>query len=242
MTIYCTYLTIYRGNKLPPFYIGYSSVNKVMNGYHGSVKSRKYKNIWENELKESPQLFYTRILSEHDTIGEAKAKETKLQKYVNAHKNPLYINRNIAGESFYLEHHSEETKARLSRRHSSKETRKKISENNCMKNPLIRAKVAKIHIGKKRTEETKEKIRQKAIGRKHSEEAKRLISNQNKGRHLSEETKNKISKSKMGNKHTLGTCWITNGDNNKLIKKEDFYLWNLLGYIFGKKQKKRSFR
>ena len=67
-------------------------------------------------------------------------------------------------------------------------------------------------LGKKLSEETKQKIRQKAIGRKHSEETKlkcktnlgkkfseehkRKISEANKGKHLSEITKQKISEAK----------------------------------------------
>lgn len=47
--------------------------------------------------------------------------------------------------------------------------------------------------GKKHSEETKEKIRQKAIGRKHSEEHKRKISEAHKGKRLSEEHKRKLS-------------------------------------------------
>jgi hypothetical protein len=53
-TIYCTYLTIYSGNKLPPFYIGSTSVNRISNGYHGSVSSKRYKSIWLEELKTNP--------------------------------------------------------------------------------------------------------------------------------------------------------------------------------------------
>jgi hypothetical protein len=38
MSIYCVYLTCYRGNKLPPFYIGYSTIEKVKDGYKGTVQ------------------------------------------------------------------------------------------------------------------------------------------------------------------------------------------------------------
>ena len=49
-TIYCTYLTIYSGNKLPTFYIGSTSVEKIEQGYRGSVSSKRYQSIWEKEL------------------------------------------------------------------------------------------------------------------------------------------------------------------------------------------------
>lgn len=33
--LYCTYLTSYFGNKLPPFYIGYTTVANINRGYRG---------------------------------------------------------------------------------------------------------------------------------------------------------------------------------------------------------------
>ena len=65
---YCVYLTIYIGNKLPMFYIGSSSINKVLTkNYYGSVTSKNYKDIFKQELKENKHLFDVLILSEHDT-------------------------------------------------------------------------------------------------------------------------------------------------------------------------------
>lgn len=49
--IYCTYLTIYSGNKLPPFYIGYKDLHSIENGYRGSVDSLAFKEIWLSEIK-----------------------------------------------------------------------------------------------------------------------------------------------------------------------------------------------
>ena len=42
---YCTYLTTYSGSKLPKNYVGSSSVERVENGYRGSVLSEKWKEI-----------------------------------------------------------------------------------------------------------------------------------------------------------------------------------------------------
>jgi hypothetical protein len=42
MNDYCVYITFYKGNKLPPFYIGSTSVEKINNDYNGSVGSQKY--------------------------------------------------------------------------------------------------------------------------------------------------------------------------------------------------------
>lgn len=113
--MYCTYLTIYSGNLLPPFYIGYTKVSKISKDYHGTVSSRKYKDIWISELKHRPHLFKTKILSLHDNIIDAQTKEIKLQTFVNAHKNPLYINMHIAAKRFGASDKvSEETKRKMS--------------------------------------------------------------------------------------------------------------------------------
>lgn len=127
MSIYCVYLTIYRGNKLPQFYIGSSSVERIQSdGYHGSVKSKKYKKIWECELKNFPHLFITKIICTFLTRKEATRKEKLLQMKLNVVRSPMYINMSIAqpdgfagmdvtGENnpFYGKTHSQETKEHL---------------------------------------------------------------------------------------------------------------------------------
>lgn len=97
---YCTYITFYRGNKLPPFYIGSSSMEKIENGYRGSVVSKRYQLTWRSEIRNSPHLFKTVVISRHSTRKEATAKETKILRILKAHINPLYINMNISGYYF----------------------------------------------------------------------------------------------------------------------------------------------
>ena len=96
MTIYCTYLTSYLGNKLPQFYIGSSSIDKIENGYHGSVKSKKYQKIWNDEIQHNQHLFKTKIISIHNSRHEALLKEKDLQVKLNAVKSPMYINESLA--------------------------------------------------------------------------------------------------------------------------------------------------
>jgi len=96
MDIYVTYLTIYSGNKLPPFYIGSTSLDKVNNGYRGTVVSKRYKSIWKQELKENPQLFKTKTISYHNTRKEALTKEDSLQRKLNVIQSPMYINLSFA--------------------------------------------------------------------------------------------------------------------------------------------------
>lgn len=99
MSIYCTYLTVYLGSKLPMFYIGSSSVEKVNKGYHGSVTSNMYKIIWLSEIKENPHLFKTKILTKHKTRDAAFKRESAFQKQFNVHKNPMFINMAIVNHN-----------------------------------------------------------------------------------------------------------------------------------------------
>jgi hypothetical protein len=93
MTIYCVYLTTYLGNKLPPFYIGYTKSDNIKyRNYRGTVTSRKYKEMWKREIKENPQLFKTKILSEYNNKEEAQEKEKFLLKSLRVIKNEMYIN------------------------------------------------------------------------------------------------------------------------------------------------------
>lgn len=91
--MFCTYLTTYKGNKLPMFYVGSTSVSKINNGYRGSVASKAYKQIWIFELKNNPQLFETRIISLHSKREEAIKKENYFHKKLNVVFNELYINK-----------------------------------------------------------------------------------------------------------------------------------------------------
>lgn len=165
MSIYCVYITFYRGNKLPPFYIGYSTVKNVENGYHGSVVSEKYQTIWKEELKNNPQLFKTVILSTYNSILEAKEREEYIQRFFNVHKNPMFINLSISGKLYGAkENHSEETKKKISNKRKgmkfSKEHRENISKNS----------------RKHQTPETKEKIRVAGLGRKWTPETLKKMS------------------------------------------------------------------
>ena len=97
---FCTYLTSYCGNKLPPFYIGSSTINRIHAGYKGSVRSKKFFEIWKEELRFNSHLFNTKIVSCHFTKEEARSKEEKLQCQLKVLKNPLYINMTIANKKF----------------------------------------------------------------------------------------------------------------------------------------------
>ena len=100
---YCTYLTTYRGTKMPMFYIGRSNVRSVQNGYRGSVSSKLYKQIWLEELEHNPHLFETKILTTHATQKEAAVQEEYFHKKHQVHKNPLYINQATGAGTFHAD-------------------------------------------------------------------------------------------------------------------------------------------
>lgn len=107
---FCVYLTCYRGNKLPPFYVGSSTVAQIRRGYHGSVKSKKYGAVWKSETDTNADLFVTKIVALCETRQEAFDLEERLHRKLNVIKNPLYANQTIANRRFYNPHgHSTET-------------------------------------------------------------------------------------------------------------------------------------
>lgn len=102
MDIYVTYLISYKGNKLPPFYIGSTNLSKIQSGYMGSVKSKHYKDIWKSELKDNPHLFSIKIISTHSTREEATRKEYRFQSTLNVMKSPLYVNMSMSAPNGYF--------------------------------------------------------------------------------------------------------------------------------------------
>lgn len=181
--MFCTYVTFYKGNKLPPFYIGHASISNIKNGYRGSVSSKKYKQIWKQELKFNPQLFKTKVLKIFNTKKEALENEKYLQHSLQVHKNSLYINMSIVSDKFFVS------------------------------NPSV-------FIGRKHTEKTKEKLRQKNI--------EQFLDKNKRKKHL-----NNFIKNDGNHKNKI---WINDGIKNKRVTKEtqqkEYSSWNI-GRILG---------
>jgi hypothetical protein len=172
---YCTYLTIYSGNKLPPFYIGSSSIIKIENGYHGSVASKKYKNIWKLELKHHPELFNTIILTEHDDRKEATLKENDIQKKLRVVKNDLYINESYAVYDSFSDRDQ-------SGKNNPMYGTSRSGENNPFYG-MTHDEQTKLKMrGRVCTEENKEYYRKMNTGRVHSEESNQRKSVAKKGK------------------------------------------------------------
>lgn len=190
MKNYCTYITIYKGNKLPPFYIGSTSIDKITNkNYVGSVKSQKYGELWKYETKENRELFDVKIISLHNTRREAYDNELKIQKQLKVKTNPLYVNLSYAeyGGGFGSE---------LNRKPKTKEHCQNISK-------ALKGKPS-CWIGRHHSEETKQKLSQINKGKKHSEESKKKMSKTRREnpRAITQEEKDKISKANLGKKRT----------------------------------------
>lgn len=98
---YCVYITQYDGDKMPPVYIGSSSVSKVMNGYRGSVSSKRYKDVWDQELSTNPHLFRTKIIFRCASRKYALWKENRILKRLDAVKNSSMINQSYANINGY---------------------------------------------------------------------------------------------------------------------------------------------
>lgn len=84
------------------FYIGSKDVDSVLKGYRGSVVSKQYGKIFDEEMEKNPELFKVRIISYHATRTEAYEREQKFQIALNVLHNPLYFNRAIAGKALGL--------------------------------------------------------------------------------------------------------------------------------------------
>ena len=163
MTIYCTYLTVYSGSKLPPFYIGSTSLSKIEAGYRGTVSSMKYKIIWKKELKENPHLFKTRVITLHKSRKDATVREYLFQKTLGVVQSSMYINMAVAAPNgFFGMDNSGIPK--------SESMRKKLSGNQNAKGNH-----------KPKSETHKKKIKESLVGRVRSKEHAKAISEAKKG-------------------------------------------------------------
>ena len=135
MNIYVVYLTEYLGDKLPRFYIGSSTKERVLNGYNGSIKSKKYKDIYKEEQSNNKHLFKTEILYECYDREVAIEIEQKYQILSNCIYRDDYMNLALAGGKFGLNlitkesiQKTIETKRKNGTLGCTKETAKKIVE------------------------------------------------------------------------------------------------------------------
>jgi FAD synthase len=226
---FVVYLTIYSGGRLPPFYIGYSTEEKVGRGYNGSVTSKRYSLVWRQERREHPELFKTVILSQFDTDEEALVREEFLQRFFDVPNNPMYINMGIGNGKFggsgenngkFGTHHSKETILKMSLKKKGRKRgplsdthRQAISEGlkGRKREPFSdewKRNIGKGHLGITPSEESRQKRREANLGEKNPAFGK---SGSMKGKHHKEESIQKLRfpKSKL----TCPHCGLTGGSN-----------------------------
>ena len=79
MGTFVVYLVKYSGNKLPKYYIGSTSKDKIDSGYLGSIRSKKWKSIFNDEVKNNRYLFKIEVLSIHKTREDALLSEYNIR-------------------------------------------------------------------------------------------------------------------------------------------------------------------
>lgn len=190
--MYCSYIVTYLGDKLPPkypdeappmYYLGSSTEEQINKGYRGSVKSKKYKDIWESELRDNPELFQIEIINRFNTNEQSKTDELSLQIEFNVVKSPEFVNMALATVNgcFGMPMFGEDN-PRYGKTNS--EYNKQRSK--------------EVNTGKIQSEEFKQARRDYV----HTAEARNAISIALTGRECSEETRGFISIALTGVKHT----------------------------------------
>jgi len=234
--MYVTYLTVYSGEKLPPYYIGSTTQEKIANGYCGSVVSKRFSETFKTEQKENGNLFNVVILSEHNSRNEALEMELFLHRFFDVVRSKFFFNesyacidgcfgRNVAGVNnpMFGKKQTENTKELISnkrghnKRYDATDKHRKIT--------------SETHKGKIVSDETRKKLSEAKIGkylgengsfygRKHSDDTKKKISEKNTGRKMSQETKDKLSE--IGKNKTLSEETRQKISNSKIGIKRTF--------------------
>jgi len=200
--MYCVYLTVYKGNMLPRRYIGSSNVKKILDGYNGSISSRKWSEIYKEEQINNKHLFKTRILSIHLCRKEALEKELEIQIKYNVVNSMLYMNEALAkpngshGRDVSGENNPMYGSTRKGEKHAGSEN---ISKALKAFYSTVKGKESKEKATKKRIDN------ESNIGRKASDETKKRMSDAKKGaknimfgKTHSDDARLKISLSKIG--------------------------------------------
>lgn len=203
------------------------------------------------------------VVAQNITKEEAKKLEIELiAKYDTTNPKHGY-NRSIGGDIpvIFGQHHSEETKRKISGSNSGKEisseTRKKISDSvkqlwqtgtyqekqhNKVISDISKKRMSEAHKGKTLSEEHKEKIRLGNLGKHQSNETKQMLSKIVKQQHKKEKELGIKRNYSNGKAKTGGTKWYNNGVKN--IRSKDGcpegYVPGRLHYNYPKNRKSRK--
>ena len=211
--------TIYRITNLinSKYYIGKHQTEDLNDGYMGSGKLIK-----RAIAKYGIENFQKEILFDFDNEEDMAAKEKEL---VVISENTYNLCEGGNGGFGYIN--------RMIDRSESQRRNSLIKSFKLKHDPIFRANFcAKVSEGNRKkspiTNETREKLKVRFSG----------TNNPFYGKKHSSETLAKMKaygKTKLGNKNpSFGTCWITNGIENKKIKKDNLNEWLLIGYTKGR--------
>jgi hypothetical protein len=204
------YFFVYKttNKKNGKFYIGIHSTNDLNDGYLGSgtiLKSSIKKNG-----KENFKLEYLEFFENYEDLREAE------KKLVNEEllKNPKCINLVYGGGGGFISPNG----ARLGGIMAGKLRKERL-----INNPEEREKYIESFRERRKEWELEGKIKSPPnwYGKKHKEESKRKIGEANS------------LKQKGSGNSQFGSCWITNGNENRKMKKNDELP---LGWRFGRTQ------
>jgi hypothetical protein len=191
------YKTINLINK--KYYIGMHSTNNLDDGYIGSGKK-----LWNSIKKYGKENFKCEILEFLETRKILKEREREI---VNSEllNDSMCMNIQLGGGGGFI-NQEHANKCQLAGGNVHKERMKNDEE--------YRIKNIKRLSDKLKCNHKEGKIKYDTFtGKKHSKETKKLIS-----------VKNSINQ--KGEKNSqFGTCWITNGVENRKIKKNDLFLY-----------------
>lgn len=216
-------------------YIGVHATKNpdVFDGYLGSGKIMK-----QAIDKYGKNTFIRETLHCFENLKEAYLKECTIVNEDFVNREDTY-NLSLGGYGSFLgQHHSEESKKKISESNKgrvvSKETRKKISESEKGKtvSEETKKKLSKAQMGKYHSEASRKKISEFQTGRSVSRETRKKLSIVNTGKRHSEETKQKLSKAGKGKIY----IHLNNKQINSCVCKEelDNYLNN--GWQIGRKR------
>lgn len=224
--MFCTYIVTYFGNKMPPFYIGSTSVSNIKKGYLGSVSSKKYKDIWLSEILNNKSLFKIRIVSLHKDRLTAYKKEEYLQRKLKVMNNDLYINRCYAITGI-------DVSGRNNPMYGKKrpEVSLKMKENNPMKNKLVALKMSN----------TKKSLKKVAYNKGIPNPVQSLKMKENNPM-KSKEITDKMVSTRLLNNNGVDPCkntiWIANIKTKirRRVTSQEFELLDSLWIKLGNKQ------
>jgi len=197
--VYVVYVTFYRGNKMPPFYIGSTSDSRILKGYNGSPRSKEYRSVWRSERRKNPNLFRTVVLKGFETHLESVEHEKYLQVQFHAVENPMFINMSYANRGFGRDVSGKNNPmygVHLGAWNKGQSLPEEIRRKMGFPHPTM--------IGRPKSEETKEKLR------KPHKTHKTPIRNP-----LSEVTKRKIVEA------ISGRIWVTDGIASRQVRPSE---------------------